>query len=127
MYRCRQDLELTPATSRGDSDHASTSFEGRIRLRPRPRPPRHRVVVAAVARPWIEGVNDGLELAPQLRQCAHEHPLERRDVDDVPVLGLRLLHPLAGAVVVDPMHPERRIELRTETGSEEAVAEEPPR
>src|SRR5437867_640486 len=108
---------------------ARPSLAGKRGVRPgaRPRLPFERVVLAAVAGPRIEGVDDVSELFAQLGNGPQQDPLQRGDLHRVTVRRPLLHHLAVRTVVVEPLHAQVRVELRPEAGGEEAVAEEPPR
>src|ERR1700724_1713185 len=88
--------------------------------------PIERVILPATARPWIERVDDPLQLGGELGHRAQKHALERQHLLPVTV-GFALLPLLvARSIVVDPVDAEPSVECRAKVGGEETIAEEPP-
>ena len=68
-----------------------------------------------------------LELGRQLRDGPQQHALQRRHLDLVAV-GSGFFDDLAiRAVIRNPLHTQMGIELRSEAGGEETIAEQTPR
>src|ERR1039457_7082298 len=62
--------------------------------------PLKRIVISAVARPWVEGVDHGREFRRQLRHGAQQHPLQRRHLLAMAVVSAFLHLHRAGTVVL---------------------------
>src|SRR5262249_35442378 len=113
-------------TGRGQGKMETALLERRIVHRVRARLPVERVVVAAIAAPRIERVDDVRELARELRDRPQQDALQRQHLLAVTV-RLAVLPLLGRAVVHHPVEAELRVERGPEVGGEEAVAEQPAR